>query len=336
MTSPPFKVALIDKPHDEIPAWVATELEQAGIVFASGNCHSREELLALAGDADLVWVYSTSRLARGDNLRLLGRCRAALRSGSGVDQIDVETATELGIVVVNIPHAHHDAVSDHTIGLIFAVGRRLAAQDRVLRSRGWSDRDAVLPLWKLSGKTVGLIGFGLIAREVVRKLSGYDLTFLVHDPFVDDATVEACGVERSSLDDLLAASDIVSIHTPLTADTRQLIGEGELQRMKRGSILINTARGPVVDQGALVRALQQGRLFGAGLDVFEVEPIPADDPLLSLDNVVVSPHSAGISDESIELTWRLSVEACIDLANGRYPRSFVNREVQPREPLAPR
>ncbi len=331
--STPFKVALIDKTRDQIPDWVPAELERAGIAFACGHCRDREELLALAGDTNMLWIYGQSGLGSGDNLRLLTHCRAALRSGSGVDQIDVDTATELGMVVVHIPQAHDDAVSDHTIGMIFAVGRRLVEQDRVMRSQGWGHRFELAPYWKLRGKTVGLVGFGLIARYVVHKLSGYELTFLVHDPFVVDDTIDALGVERRDLDELLATSDIVSLHTPLTAATRHLIGERELGLMKRGSILINTSRGPVVEQGALVRALQQGHLYGAGLDVFEVEPIDKDDPLLGFDNVVVSPHTAGVSDESMELTWRLSVEACIDLANGYYPRSYVNHEVQPREGL---
>ncbi len=333
---PAFKVALIDKIREQIPDWVPAELERAGITFVCDNCRDRAELLALAGDADMLWVYGGSRLATGDNLRLLTGCRAALRSGSGVDQIDVDTATELGMVVVNIPHANDDAVSDHTIALIFAVGRGLLEQDRAMREQGWDRRIELAPPWKLRGKTVGLVGFGLIARYLVRKLSGYELTFLIHDPFVDDDTIDSLGVERRDLDELLATSDIVSLHTPLTAATRHLIGERELGLMKRGSILINTSRGPVVEQGALVRALQQGHLYGAGLDVFDVEPIPTDDPLLGLDNVIVSPHTAAISDVSVELTWQLSVEACIDIANGHYPQSYVNHEVKPRIRLEPK
>lgn len=328
-----FKVALIDKDAEQIPDWAPGELAAAGIEFVFGICEDREELAAMAGDADVVWIYGGSRLATRENLPLLPRCRGIIRSGSGVDRIDVEAATEAGIVVVNVPHAHHDAVSDHTIALIFAVGRRIVSQDAAMRVAGWPRRRDLLPTWSLRRKTIGLIGFGLIPRYVVRKLQGFEPTFLVHDPYVDPAELDALGVEGCDLDDLLTRSDIVSIHTPLTASTSGMIGERELKRMKADAILVNTARGPVIQEAALVRSLTEGWILGAGLDVFEDEPIDADNPLLALDNVVVTPHTAGFSERSVELTWRLTVEACIDLSQDCWPRSYVNRSVQPRWPL---
>ncbi len=328
-----FKVALIDKTLEQIPEWVFPELKAAGIDFVYGNCETSEDLLKLARDVNMLWIYGGNQLANAENLPKLKDCTAVIRSGSGVDRIDVDAATEFGMVVVNTPHAHHDAVSDHTIALIFAVGRQMAAQDKYSRP-GWQRRDEFLPFWSLRQKTLGLIGFGLIPQYLVQKLVGFDLDILVYDPFAPDALLESKGVKRADLATLFAHSDIVSVHTPLTAETHHLIGEKELKQMKSSAILINTARGPVIQEEALVKALKENWIAGAGLDVFEVEPTTAENPLMNLDNIVVTPHTAGISGESVELTWRLSVEACIDIANGYYPRSYVNRKVKPRKALA--
>ncbi|MCA9836486.1 MAG: hypothetical protein KC422_06220 [Trueperaceae bacterium] len=327
-----FKVALIDKTLDQIPDWVPGELEAAGIHFVYSNCQSADDLLTLAQDVNVLWIYGGNQLANAENLPKLKDCIAVIRSGSGVDRINVDKATELGMVVVNTPHAHHDAVSDHAIALMFAVGRKMLAQDKYSRT-DWKNRDAFLPLWRLRQKTIGLIGFGLIPQFLVRKLAGFEPQFLVYDPFAPDSLLESQRVRRADLASLLSQSDIVSIHTPLTAETHHLIGEAELKQMKSDAILINTARGPVIEETALVKALEENWIAGAGLDVFEVEPTTAENPLMQFDNIVVTPHTAGFSDESVDLTWRLSVEACIDLANGYYPRSYVNRSVKPRREL---
>ena len=171
---------------------------------------------------------------------------------------------------------------------------------------------------------------------LLRSLSGFEPNFLVYDPYVDESTVAQYGAKRVELDELLTRSDIVSIHTPLTAATHHLIGEEQLRLMKSDAILINTARGPVIEEYALVKALDENWILGAGLDVFEEEPIHEENPLLIYDNIVVTPHTAGFSDKSVELTWRLSVEACKDIKAGYYPRSYVNRNVEPRTTLLPK
>ena len=327
-----FKVALIDKTLEQIPDWVPGELAAAGIDFVYSNCQTADDLLSLASDVDMLWIYGGNQLANAENLPKLSNCIAVVRSGSGVDRIDVDKANELGMVVVNTPHAHHDAVSDHAIALMFAVGRKMVVQDKYSREN-WQRRDDFLPLWRLRQKTIGLIGFGLIPQFLVQKLVGFEPQFLVYDPFASDALLESTGVKRVDLDTLFSQSDIVSVHTPLTAETHHLIGEKELRQMKSDAILINTARGPVIKEEALARALGEKWIAGAGLDVFEVEPTNASNPLMGLDNIVVTPHTAGFSDESIDLTWRLSVEACIDLSQGYYPRSYVNRAVKPKKAL---
>jgi D-3-phosphoglycerate dehydrogenase len=329
-----FKVALIDKTPEQVPDWVPVELASADIDYIFEPCAAVDDLVRVAGDADVLWIYGGNRLARGTNLDLLPRCGAVIRSGSGVDVIDVDAATERGMLVCNTPLAHNGPVSDHTIALIFAVGRRIVAQDQITRGGDWSQRASALPEWHLTGRTLGVLGFGHIPRQLVKKLQGFDLNVLVFDPYVDDATLAEYGARSATLDQLLAESDVVSIHTPLTAETHHLFGERELRLMKPTAILINTARGPIIDESALYKALSEGWIAGAGLDVFEKEPAPADNPLFQLDNIVVTPHTAGVSDESVEATWRLSVEMIIQMADKKYPRSYVNRTVKPRWALA--
>ena len=183
----------------------------------------------------------------------------------------------------------------------------------------------------LRGRTFGLVGFGHI-RELVGKLSGFNLKVLVHDPFVDADAMRSLNVEPATLEHLLSESDVVSLHCPLTPRTRHLIGENQLRLMKPTATLINTSRGPVVDEAALVRALTEGRLAAAGLDVLEQEPpASADHPLFQLDNVVITPHVAGYATGGLERRWKLSVETVLALAAGKWPPSCVNPAVQPRQ-----
>jgi D-3-phosphoglycerate dehydrogenase len=325
-----FKVALVGGIRDGgVPDWVSENLAKEGIAFVARNCKSREELAELGGDADVVWVYGDHECLYAENLDVIPRCGAIVRSGSGTDNIPVKEATQLGIIVANTPEAISDAVSNHAIGLLFAVIRQIVVQDRALRRGQW-DRDLGWPRWHLYGHTLGLVGFGHIARLVARKMSGFDLTILAHDPYVTAETMAGAGVQAVPFDELLSSSDFVSIHCPLLDSTYHLIGERELRLMKPEAILINTARGPVVDEPALLRALQEGWIAAAGLDVFEQEPTPADNPLLKLDNVVATPHIGGYSDEFWDNFWRFSVETVIHLSKGRWPRSYVNHDVKPR------
>ncbi|MEZ4607658.1 MAG: C-terminal binding protein [Deinococcales bacterium] len=329
---PSFTIALTDK-NLRHSLMVSQELQAAGFNFVYQNCQNFEDIVNLAKDCDVLWIYGSRVPINGQHFAQMPNCKAVIRSGSGVDQIDVEDASQAGLVVVNIPHAHHEAVSDHTIALIFAVGRRIVSQDSSLRQAGWAKSYEKLPLWKLNGKTLGLIGFGLIPRMLVKKLKGFKLDIIVHDPFIDPASLAKEGLRAGSLAEVLRESQIVSLHTPLTKATHHLISDEALALMRKDAILINTSRGPVVNERALVKALEDEQIAGAGLDVFEQEPISPDNPLLKLDNVVLTPHRAGVSDDSIELTWRLSVEACKDLAEGYYPRSYVNPNVKPKVPF---
>jgi D-3-phosphoglycerate dehydrogenase len=326
----PFTVALVGGiRQDGVPDWVPEALAKEGITFVARNCKSRAELAELAGNADVVWVFGDHECLYPENFDVIPQCGAIIRSGSGTDNIPIKEATQRGIVVANTPEAVNDSVSNHTIGLLFAVTRQIVTQDRALR-RGIWDSNYAWPRWHMHGQVLGLVGFGHIARSVARKMAGFELTILAHDPYVPVETMASYNVQPASLDDLLSRSDFVSIHCPLIESTYHLISERELHLMKREAILINTSRGPVVDEAALLRALTEGWIAAAGLDVFEQEPIAATNPLLKLDNVVVTPHIAGYSDEFWGNFWRLSVETAIDLSKGRFPRSYVNRDVKPR------
>jgi D-3-phosphoglycerate dehydrogenase / 2-oxoglutarate reductase len=323
------RVALVDLDGHPVPEWVRPSLEQEGIDLVAHDCKTREELAAHAGDAEVVWLFGGSRILHGGNLDAVPRCRAILRTGSGTDNVPVEEATRRKIVVANTPAAMSDGVSDHLIALLFAVVRRVAELDRAVRAGRWG-KAPVMPLNRIQGNTLGLIGFGHAAREVARKLSGFEMRVLAHDPFVSAETMAAHRVTASSLLELLAESDYVSLHCALTAETRHLIGERELRLMKPSAVLLNTSRGPVIDESALVRALREGWIAAAGLDVLEHEPPAAADPLLGLENVVVTPHVAGYTFDGIAIRWRVSVETVLTLACGKTPPSWVNRPADAR------
>jgi len=205
------------------------------------------------------------------------------------------------------------------------VIRRVAELDRAVREGRWETARCVQPLNAVQGRTLGLVGFGHIGREVVRKLRGFEMRVLAHDPYVSAEAMAALGVTSAGLGDVLSQSDYVSLHCPITEKTRHLIGEREMRQMKPTAVLFNTSRGPVVNEMALIRALREGWIMAAGLDVLESEPPAADNPLLRMENVVVTPHVAGYAFNGLEIRWRLSVESALALARGQTPRSWVNR-----------
>ena len=327
----PFKVALVGVEGEPVPDWVFQELAKEGIDFFVRECATREELAQYAGDADLVWVWG-SRVLTADSLAAIPRCGAILRTGSGTDNVAVDEATQVGIIVANTPEAACDEVSEHAIGLLFAVIRQIAAQDRAVRKGMWDSRVA-RHRWHLQGQTLGLVGFGHIGRLVARKLGGFEMEFLAYDPYVSAEAMANQGVRSASFEQALSQSDFIFLHCPLTKGTYHQIGEREFRLMKPNVILINTSRGSIIDENALVHALHEGWIAAAGLDVLEQEPTSPDNPLLKLDNVVITPHIAGYSDLYFDKCWKYSVETVIALANGQWPRSYVNRAVKPRWPL---
>lgn len=324
----PLTVVYVEADGVPVPSWVEQDLQRVGVDLWIRPCTSGEELLEAAADADVVWLYGNPVIT-AERLNKLTRCGVILRTGSGFDNVPVEAATRQGVIVAHTPTAVFDEVADHAIGLLFAVIRQIVPHDRALRDGRWERREHI-HRWHLRGNTLGLIGFGRIARSLARKMQGFDLRILACDPYLESEAMVAEGVRPVEMETLLSQSDFVSLHTPLSSGTRHLIGEAQLRSMKPESVLINTCRGPVVDEQALIRALQQGWIAAAGLDVFEPEPLAPTSPLLEMENVVLTPHVAGCSDVSKDSFWRRSVEALIRLAEGRWPEHCANPGVTPK------
>jgi phosphoglycerate dehydrogenase-like enzyme len=244
--------------------------------------------------------------------------RVVARVGVGLDSVDVAAATRAGVVVTATPGAIEETVADHTLALMLAALRRIVETDASVRRGEWS-RGGALTGWELYGRTVGLVGFGTIGRAVARRLRGFDVRLLAYD-VVDHVPDVA---ELVDLDELLRRSEIVSLHVPLLESTRNLLGERELSLMRPDAILVNTSRGEVVDEAALARALAEGRVRAAALDVFHAEP-PAGSPLLELANTTLSPHVAGLSGASIRRMLRLAAESVASVLRGELPATAVN------------
>src|SRR5499425_3030207 len=250
---------------------------------------TEDEVIAKTRDADaIVDVYSPITRAVMSALEGL---KTVVRTGVGYDVIDVPAATELGVIVVNIPDIWVREVANHALALLLAWNRKIVTLDRQVHAGVWS---AGVPggAGSLHGETVGIVGLGNIGSAFARRVAALETTVIACDPCVPDGHFAALGVERVDLEALAERADYVSVHTLLNAETRHLIGEAFFRRMKPTAILINTSRGPVVDEQALARALQEKRLAGAALDVWEQEPIAADSPLLHMDNVIATPHAA--------------------------------------------
>ena len=330
-----FKAACVAWDTDVMPDWVSRCIKTAGIDFVAHKCESSAQVLAVGQDADVIWVMGGSKLITAEIMPQFERCGAIIRSGSGTDNIPVEAATECGIIVANTPDATALPVAEHAVGLLLAVAREIPIQDRLVRQGKWNPK-ALLPRMLLHGSTAGLIGFGRIARGVATRLQAFGMDIIACDPQVGAAAMGAVGVRAVELPELLAGSDFISIHTPLLPATRHLIGAAELAMMKPTSVLINTARGPVVDTLALAQALKAGQIAAAGLDVLEQEPPVGNEALIGLENVVLTPHTAGMYEGFLDEFWRLSVDTVIDLSHQKWPLSYVNPTVKSRWALMPR
>jgi phosphoglycerate dehydrogenase-like enzyme len=253
--------------------------------------------------------------------------------GVGVDSIDLDAATRLGILACNVPGSNTAEVADHAIAMLLALTRRLHDAIRTTREGAWSkDRRITLEYYgtvrRIAGHTVGIIGFGNIGRAFALRIRGFGpARILACDPYVSQGTADLFGVRIAPLEEVLADSDYVTIHCSATAETRHLINARTLALMKPTALLVNTARGPIVDGKALAAALESGRLAGAGLDVTEVEPIDPDDPLLRLPNCIVTPHIAGFSPFFLEDCPVRQAENVIRVLTGRAPHGLANPEV---------
>jgi D-3-phosphoglycerate dehydrogenase len=292
------------------------------------NATSADEVKRAVAGADAVLNCYAPMPA--DVIATLHGCVVIARYGIGIDTIDLDEATANGILVTNVPDYCIDEVSDHALALILSLARGVTRLDRSVRAGSWTPTDA-RPLHRLRGRTLGLVGFGRIARALAAKAAPLGLRVVTTDPFVPDDAVRQAGVEPTSLEELLTVADVVSVHAPLTPESHHLIGAAELARLKPGAILVNTSRGPLIDLEALRDALAEGRLGGAGLDVLESEPPAPEDPLLGRDDVIVTPHAAFYSEESVAELQRKAVEQVIEALAGRTPPYAVNAEALGRE-----
>jgi D-3-phosphoglycerate dehydrogenase / 2-oxoglutarate reductase len=289
-------IAVTDSPFPSLDPAVAA-LKRVDPELRMAKSASAQDILAVAHDADAVLV--TYAKLPGELLKEFTRCKVIGRFGLGVDNIDIPAAARLGITVTYVPDYCLHEVSDHALALLLALARKIPFSNRLVQSGRW-EVPPIVPLRRLEGQVLGLIGFGNIPRAIAPKAKAFGLRVISCDPYVAATAMNALGVEATSFEDLLGRSDFVSIHAPLLPATRGLMNAAAFAGMKKGAFVVNTARGPLIDEPALVAALDSGHLAGAALDVVAVEPLAADSPLLGRDNVILTPHTAFYSLEALE------------------------------------
>ena len=302
-------------------------LESHGIRWVVARERDPHSVARLTRNADVVMIQSVRPLMSRSVIENLTKCRSIIRLGIGYDTVDVEAATEQGIVVCNAPTYCVEDVAEHALALLLGAVRHLARQDRWIRAGRW-DRTGARPARRMKGRTLGFISFGRIARALAERLTGFGMRLLAYDPFLDEQTMGQFGVGKVELADLLREADFISVHCPLTPQTHHLLGSRELALIKPGAFLVNTSRGPIIDEEALIQALSEGRLWGAGLDVMEEEPLPPESPLRSMENVTLTPHVGANSEESVTELYQTGIRIAIDVCNGRWPESVVNPQVE--------
>lgn len=297
-------------------------LEDAGITLQEVRppCKTEDEVIQRCSNADVLivqWAPITRRV-----LQALPTVRGVVRYGIGVDNIDLKGAKELGRMVSNVPNYCQEEVSDHTLAMLISLARRIPQDHNQIAHGGWGI-GPFLPLTAFSDLTFGLIGFGSIAKKVSEKARPFRFKQIAYDPVAGDKSFTDLGVERVALDDLLTRADIVSLHCPLLPATHHMINAESIGKMKRGVILINTARGPLIKETDLSDALKAGKIIGAGLDVYEKEPLPPESPLRSLPNVILTSHAASVSTRAVELLQTKAAEAARDIVLGKRPEGAL-------------
>jgi len=302
-------------------------LEAAGLRLVAIQAKSEDELIAEARDCDAVINQYAHVGAK--TIAAMSHCRVIARYGIGVDNVDVDAATKRGILVTNVRDYCTEEVADHAIAMMLVLARKLARYDRATHAGHWHWKSG-RPVYRLRDRTLGIVALGRIARAIAHRARGFGLRVIAYDPYVDDSVFERHGVTRVDKKQLVEQSDYVIVQCPLTDETRHFFGEAELRRMKPHAILINTGRGPEVDNAALYRALKEGWIAAAGLDDLEEEPAKrrhwsaADNPLFTLDDVIVTPHCAYYSEESIQMAREVAASEVARVLTGQKPHNPVN------------
>lgn len=302
-------------------------VEGAGLELIAAQCKSEDDVIDVARDAQAVIAQYAHVGARAINA--FTRCRVIARYGTGVDIVDVDAATRHNILVTNVPNDWcENEVADHAVALLLSLARKLRNYDQATRAGVWRWQSGQ-PIYRLRGSILGLLSFGAIARAIARRASGFGMRIIAHDPYMAAADIAAHGATSVSFDELIEQADYLVIQAPLTSETRHLINEAQLRRMKPSAFLINTARGPIVNDAALYRALKEGWIAGAGLDDIEEEPAKILDwkptnPLFGLENVIITPHAAYYSEESIGTVRDFAAHEVVRVLTGQSPLSPVN------------
>jgi D-3-phosphoglycerate dehydrogenase / 2-oxoglutarate reductase len=324
----PEKVVIADYDYGDVDIERAI-IEEAGFALIAAQCKTEDEVIEVAHDAAAVVAQYATISARV--IDALPGCRVIARYGTGVDIVDVDAATRHDILVTNVPNEWcENEVADHAMALLLALARKITVYDRATRGGTWKWQSGA-PIHRLRGSVLGLLSFGAIARAIGARAAGFGMRITAHDPYLSAEEIAAGGAEAVSFDELVTESDCLVIQAPLTSQTHHLFDEVQLRRMKPTAILINTARGPIVDDRALHRALSEGWIAGAGLDDIEEEPAKVrdwrpDNPLLRLDNVVITPHAAYYSEEAIGTVRRFAAEEVVRVLTGQPPLSPVNAD----------
>jgi D-3-phosphoglycerate dehydrogenase len=333
----PFSVVHADAAEAGVFDIERETIEAAGATLTLTRSSSEGELIENLREADAVLVGAapiTRAVVEG-----MRNCKLLVRYGVGLDTLDIPAATDHGIVVAHYPDFCQPEVANHATMMLLASAKKLTALDRAVRDGRWRP-GPLSPMQSIHGQTLGLVAFGNIAQAFAPRAQALGLDVIAFDPYASDDAFGPLGVERvATLDALLRRSDYVSLHTPLTPDTQHLMSTDQFAAMKPIAYLINTSRGPVVDEAALVVALESGEIAGAGLDVFEKEPLPQESPLTTMDNVTLAPHSASFSDYAFDTMKKRIGDTVAELMNGRWPdavATVANPTVTPRASLPAR
>ncbi|MEK7220161.1 MAG: C-terminal binding protein [candidate division NC10 bacterium] len=326
MPDAPRKFTAVSTDHHRFPIGVERDiLAQVGCTLVPAICKSEEEIIAACRDAHAI-LNSSAKISR----RVIQELKEALvicRYGIGVDTVDIPAATEQGIIVANVPDFCFDQVADTAMSLILSVPRKVTYLSTLIR-QGVYNREVAEPIHNFRGATLGLVAFGNIPRNLIRKAIPFGFRVLASDPYLTPESVREYPVTLVDLDTLLRESDIVSVHTPLTDETRHMFDEAAFRKMKPSAYFMNLGRGPVHDQKALTRALKEGWIAGAGLDVLEKEPPDPGDPILTLDNVVFTPHYASYTEEAYHELRVKTAENAAAVLRGEFPKYLYNPEVR--------
>jgi len=324
----------------ELEQELARQVTDIDVNLLSRASTSEDELIQAGHDADALLVSTREAVTRRV-LENIPRVKVISRYGVGLDNVDLDAASDAGIVVTHYPGYCTAEVADHASAMILALNRRIVEQDRALREGAWLEHGPATrrilrgPIQPLREQTLGIVGFGRIGQAVAARANPFGVSIIAADPYIDPKIIRAAGAEPVTLEELLRRADIVTVHTPLTPETRGMIDAAALALMRPNAVLINTARGPIVDLPALAQALVNGDIAGAALDVVDPEPLPGDSPFYGLSNMILTPHSAYYSERSVDVVRRETLLEALQVLRGRRPRTVANPAVLEKVSLAP-